>query len=166
MQSSKYHSLGNHRIQIGPSGCPTRKNDSPYQRTCLHYSRVHWWSAWHHCSRHFALHLVKKSLEAAGWPWEPNLWRSLWIFLALIWRSHEVWRSTFDSAESWGLPHTVCLSMHWQLTVEDVLMRNFLNLLHRFQPFTVPFLNSLSPWEQAILSQKFVDAVSSLDAGF
>ncbi|CAI9536595.1 unnamed protein product [Staurois parvus] len=34
-----------------------------------------------------------------------------------------------------------------------------MDLLHRWQPITVPRLNSLSSWERAILSQMFVEAV-------
>ena len=124
-------------------------------------------------------------------PWKPIPRSSLHTVLALIWRSHEVWRPVaIDSAESRRHLRTVCLSIRWPrssvlhglplrswvtvipncfhfviipLTVDSGIFRSEqisrLDLLHRWHPITVPCWNSLSSWEQHILSHMFVETV-------
>ncbi|CAI9567802.1 unnamed protein product, partial [Staurois parvus] len=45
---------GNRQTQKRPLDCQTETLDLSLQRTRLHYSRVQWWCALHHCIRCFA----------------------------------------------------------------------------------------------------------------
>ena len=122
-------------------------------------------------------------LDAAVQPWKPIPWSSLHTVLELNWTPHEVWRSVaIDSAESWRPLRTMRLSIRWPcsiilvavisnsfhfvtkpLTVDCGIFRSEetsqLDLLHRWHPITVPCWNSLSSWEQPILSQMCVETV-------